>query len=209
MKMKEYLDRMNQGESVTGGSDMHQFMREASEETMRLTAQLNSSYHTQEEIAEIFSRITGHPIPEGFRLFPPFYANLGRNITVGKGVFINTGCHFLDQGGITLGDGTFLGSNVVLATVNHDFDPENRRTVHPAPIITGKNVWIGSSVTVVPGVYIGDGAIVAAGAVVTKDVPPNTIVAGVPARVIREIDPKDTPRQRPDLVQMRLELENE
>ena len=92
--------------------------------------------------------------------------------------------------GITLGDGTFLGNNVVLTTMNHDFDPEHRSTTYPAPIVTGKNVWIGSSVTIVPGVTIGDGAIVGAGSVVTKDVPPYTIVAGVPARVIRKFDPK-------------------
>ena len=128
---------------------------------------------------------------KSFRLFPPFYTNCGKNTTVGKGVFINTGCHFQDQGGITLGDGTFLGNNVVLTTMNHDFDPARRSTTYPAPIVIGKNVWIASSVTVVPGVTIGDGAIVAAGAVVTRDVPPNTIVAGIPARVIREIDPED------------------
>ena len=104
-------------------------------------------------------------------------------------MFINTGCHFQDQGGITLGDGTFLGNNVVLTTMNHDFAPQQRSTTYPAPIVIGKNVWIASSVTVVPGVTIGDGAIVAAGAVVTRDVPPNTIVAGVPARVVREIRP--------------------
>ena len=92
--------------------------------------------------------------------------------------------------GITLGDGTFLGNNVVLTTMNHDFDPEHRSTTYPAPIVTGKNVWIGSSVTIIPGVTIGDGAIVGAGSVVTKDVPPYTIVAGVPARVIRKFDPK-------------------
>ena len=109
---------------------------------------------------------------------------------MGQGVFINTGCHFQDQGGITLGDGTFLGNNVVLTTMNHDFDPEKRSTTYPAPIVTGKNVWIGSSVTVVPGVHIGDGAIIGAGSVVTKDIPPYTIAAGVPARVIRKIDPK-------------------
>lgn len=187
MDLQEFLNRINRGEPIIGEGDLHHFMRQITEETMRLTAELNNQYHTQEEICALFAQITGKPTPEGFRLFPPFYTNIGRNISVGKGVFINTGCHFLDQGGITLGDNVLLGSNVVIATVNHDFDPAARRTAWPAPVVIGNNVWIGSSVTIVPGVTIGDGAIVAAGAVVTKDVPPNTVVAGVPARVLREV----------------------
>lgn len=187
MDLQEFLDRMNSGAPITDDGDLHHFMHEITEETLRLTAELNNKYHTQEEVRALFSQITGKPTPEGFRLFPPFYANIGRNISVGKGVFINTGCHFGDLGGITLGDNVLLGSNVVIATANHDFDPKNRRTAWPAPVVIGNNVWIGSSVTIVPGVTIGDGAIVAAGAVVTKDVPPNTVVAGVPARVLREV----------------------
>lgn len=199
MTLQEYLDRMNSGEPVTGGGELHDFMREINEETMRLTCELNAVYHPQSEIREIFSKIIGKPVDRTFRLFPPFYTNCGKNTTVGKRVFINTGCHFQDQGGITLGDGVFLGNNVVLTTMNHDFDPEKRATTYPAPIVIGKNVWIGSSVTVVPGVKIGDGAIVAAGSVVTKDVAPNTIVAGNPARLIRAIRPGERPRSRPDL----------
>ncbi len=188
MDLQEFLDRLKAGEAITPDGDLHHFMHDLTEETLRLTAELNGSYHTQEEICALFAQITGKPTPEGFRLFPPFYANLGRNITVGKGVFLNTGCHFGDQGGITIGDNTLFGSNVVLATVNHDFDPANRRTAYPSPIVIGSSVWIGSSVTITPGVTIGDGAIVAAGAVVTKNVPPNTVVGGNPARILREID---------------------
>ena len=188
MDLQEFLDRMNSGAPITSDGDLHHFMHAITEETLRLTAQLNCGYHTQEEVCALFAQITGKPTPEGFRLFPPFYANIGKNITVGKGVFINTGCHFSDQGGITIGDNTLLGSNVVIATVNHDMDPAKRRTAWPAPVVIGENVWIGSSATIVPGVTIGDGAIVAAGAVVTKDVPPNTVVGGNPARVIKTLD---------------------
>jgi len=126
MDLQEYLARMNSGEPVEGGGEMHRFMREINEVTMRLTCELNAKYHTGEEIREIFSKIIGKPVDKSFRLFPPFYTNCGKNTTVGKGVFINTGCHFQDQGGITLGDGTFLGNNVVLTTMNHDFDREER-----------------------------------------------------------------------------------
>ena len=191
MDLQEYLARMNSGEPVTGGGEMHRFMREINEVTMRLTCDLNSKYHSGEEVREIFSKIIGKPVDKSFRLFPPFYTNCGKNTTVGKNVFINTGCHFQDQGGITIGDGTLLGNNVVLTTMNHDFDPDQRSTTYPAPIVIGQKVWIGSSVTILPGVTIGDGSIIGAGSVVTKDVPPNTIVAGVPARVIRQIDPED------------------
>ena len=191
MDLKEYLAHMNAGDPVTGGGEMHRFMREINEATMRLTFDLNSKYHTAEEVREIFSKIIGKPVDKGFRLFPPFYTNCGKNITLGKGIFINTGCHFQDQGGITIGDGTLLGNDVVLTTMNHDFDPDQRTTTYPAPIVIGKKVWLGSSVTVVPGVTIGDGAIIGAGAVVTKDIPPYTIAAGVPARVIRQIDLED------------------
>lgn len=194
MDIQEYLESMDSGAAIQSGSEVHRFMRELSEQAMYLMAQLNNSYHSQEEIRDLFSQLIGKPVDKSFRLFPPFYTNCGKHITVGKRVFINTGCHFHDQGGIVLGDGALLGSNVVLTTVNHDFDPEKRSTAYPAPIILGKNVWIGASVTVVPGVTIGDGAIIGAGAVVTKDVPPYTIAAGVPARVIREVKPGDKPK---------------
>jgi acetyltransferase-like isoleucine patch superfamily enzyme len=206
MTLQDYLDWMDRGEPIHGGGLMHAFMRQVTEDAMRLTSRLNGTYHTQEEVRELFSKIIGRPVDENFRLFPPFHTNFGRNINVGKGVFINTGCHFQDQGGITLGDGTYIGSNVTLTTINHDYDPARRATTYPAPIVTGKNVWIGASVTVVPGVYIGDGAIVGAGSVVTKDVAPNTVVAGVPARFVRAIDPDDCPcpRRRPDLAELHM-----
>ncbi|MBQ7635755.1 MAG: sugar O-acetyltransferase [Lachnospiraceae bacterium] len=208
MTLEEYLARMARGEPIEPGGEMHAFMREINEETMRLTFELNGHYHTQEEVRAIFSKIIGKPVDKTFRLFPPFYTNCGKNIAVGKRVFINTGCHFIDQGGITIGDGALLGNNVFLATLNHDFDPKKRATTYPAPIIIGKNVWIGSNVTVVPGVKIGDGAIIGAGSVVTRDIPPQVIAAGVPAKVIRLIRPGERPRQRKDLSLERMEMQD-
>ena len=102
-------------------------------------------------------------------------------------MFINSGCRFQDQGGITIGDDCLIGHNVVLATLNHGFAPDRRKDMHPAPIVIGRNVWIGASATVLPGVSIGDNAIIAAGAVVTKDIPANTVAGGVPAKVLRHI----------------------
>ncbi len=161
------------------------------QEAIRIGMELNTQYHTPEEIREIMGRLTGKPMDDQFRLFPPFYTDFGKNITVGKNVFINSGCHFQDQGGITIGDGTLIGHNVVLATINHDLDPANGRKNHYAPIRIGTHVWIGSNATVLPGVSIGDWAVVAAGAVVTRDVPPHTVVTGVPARIQRRLEPSE------------------
>ncbi len=190
MEIQTFLAQMNRREAVTDGSDAFWFMRHMAQEALKITTELNGTYHTPEEVCALFFKLIGKPVDPSFGLFPPFYTDFGKNITVGKGVFINSGCRFQDQGGIVIGDGALIGHSVVLATLNHDFAPEKRGDLHPAPIHIGKNVWIGAHATVVPGVTIGDGAIVAAGAVVTKDVPANTIVGGVPAAVIRTIEPK-------------------
>lgn len=188
MDIDEFLDYLNRGETIEGGSEIHQMMYIVAQEALKLTAELNGQYHTPEEIRELFSRLIGKPVDETFSMFPPFYTDCGKNISVGKNVFINSGCRFQDQGGITIGDGTLIGHNVVLATLNHELNPKKRSTMHPAPIVIGKNVWIGSNATVVPGVTIGDGAVIAAGAVVTRDVPANVIVGGVPAKIIKKIE---------------------
>ena len=125
---------------------------------------------------------------QGEGIFPPFTADFGMNITLGKRVFINSGCRFQDQGGIRIGDDCLIGHNAVLATLNHDLSPSRRADMHPAPIRLGRNVWLGSNVTVLPGVTIGDDAVVAAGTVVTKDVPARAVVVGSPARVIRSVE---------------------
>lgn len=157
------------------------------QEAIRIGMELNTTYHTPEELREIMGRLTGKKIDESFRLFPPFYTDFGKNITIGKDVFINSGCHFQDQGGIAIGDGTMIGHNVVLATINHDLEPEKMRKNHYAPIAIGRHVWIGSNATILPGITVGDWAVVSAGAVVTKDIPPFTVAGGVPAKVMKVI----------------------
>ena len=188
MDINNFLEQLNRGTVVEGGSEVHLMMHTISQEALKLTAELNGSYHPPEEIREIFSRLTGKPIDETFGLFPPFSTDCGKNIHVGKNVFINSGCRFQDQGGIFIGDGVLIGPNVVLATLNHDINPQKRGDMYPAPIRIGNNVWIGAQATVLPGITIGDGAIVAAGAVVTKDVPANVIAGGVPAKIIKKIE---------------------
>lgn len=188
MELKEILRRLNAGEVVAAGSELHQEIVRFSNEAMMLTAQMNNAYHTPEEIRTLFAKIIGNDVDDSFCPFPPFYTDFRKNIHVGKNVFINSGCHFQDQGGVTIGDGSLIGHNVVLATINHGLDPARRGDNHPAPIVIGKNVWIGFNATILPGTVIGDGAIVAAGAVVAKDVPQNTVAGGVPARIIRNIE---------------------
>lgn len=186
MNISRFLDHVNRGLTVESGSEIHQFMHKLSQEALRITVELNNAYHTPEEIRILMEQLTGKPIDPSFAMFPPFYTDCGKNITIGKNVFINAGCKFQDQGGIIIGDGALIGHNVVLATLNHDMAPEKRGNIHPAPIVIGKQVWIGSNATLLPGVTVGAGAIVAAGAVVNKDVPENTVVGGVPAKIIRQ-----------------------
>ena len=191
MDLEAFLEHLNSRKPVQGGSEAHQFMHGVSQEALRITAEMNGGYHEPEELRVLFSRLIGQPVDESFGLFPPFYTDCGKNIHIGKHVFINMGCKFQDQGGIYIGDGALIGHNVVLATLNHAKPPKDRSSMIPAPIRIGKNVWIGSNATILAGVTIGDGAIVAAGAVVARDVPENTIVGGVPARIIRHLSEEE------------------
>lgn len=178
-------------DSAKKNEERSAYAEELFQEAIRIGMELNYQYHTPEEIREIMGRLTGRKIDDSFRLFPPFYTDFGKNITIGKNVFINSGCHFQDQGGITIGESSMIGHNVVLATINHDLEPKNDRKNHYAPIRIGNHVWIGSNAVVLPGVSIGDWAVVAAGAVVTKNVLPYTVVGGVPAKVIKTISKEE------------------
>lgn len=157
------------------------------EQTQKLLAELNNSYHTKEEIRDIFSRLTGRQVDESFELFAPFYTDFGRNIVVGENVFINQNCTFMDRGGITLEDRVLIAPRVNLITINHILAPQSRRDTESRPIHICKNVWLGTGVTVMPGVTVGENTIIAAGSVVTKDIPPGVIAAGIPAKIIKEI----------------------
>ena len=155
----------------------------------RLSSQLSA--HTFEEtdaIRKAFEELIGKPVGERFYLIPPFYADYGLNITVGRAVHIGYNCMFTGPGAITIADEVMIAPKVNLVTAGHPVDPEERRKYITAqPITIDSNVWIGSAATILAGVHVGAGSVVAAGAVVTRDVPPRTLVAGVPAKIIRHL----------------------
>lgn len=189
MTVKDVIGGFREGAEKNAERDA--YANELFQEAVRIGMELNTKYHTPEELREIMGRLIGKQVDCSFRMFPPFYTDFGKNITIGKDVFINSGCHFQDQGGIEIGDGALIGHNVVLATINHDLNPKENRKNHYAPIKIGAHVWIGSNATILPGVTIGDYAVVAAGAVVTRDVPAMTVVGGVPARVLKTIQEEE------------------
>ena len=185
MDLPDFLDYVSLGGVIEAGSDQHAFMHETAQASLRIVAELNTGYRTPAEVRDLLRQLTGKPVDQSVTVFPPFYCEFGKNLTLGKRVFVNMGCTFQDTGGITIGDDTLIGHGSVITTLNHGVDPQRRGDMLPAPVVIGRKVWLGAGVTIVPGVTIGDGAIVGAGAVVTKNVPADVIVAGVPAKVIR------------------------
>ncbi|TFW00268.1 sugar O-acetyltransferase [Orlajensenia leifsoniae] len=188
MTLTELLALLDAGESVTGGSPGHAVMHETSQTALRIAGELNTGYHEPSEVREILGRLIGTPVDETVTLFPPFTADFGRNISLGKRVFINSGCRFQDQGGIAIGDDCLIGHNVVIATLQHDIHPGRRADLIPSAVVIERNVWLGANVTVLPGVTIGEDSVIGAGSVVTKNIPARTIAVGSPARVVRTID---------------------
>lgn len=188
--IEQFRKVMATKEEICDGSEMFIIFHKLAQEALKITSEINNKYNTPEQIVELFSKLTGTQVDKSFRCFPPFYTDCGKNIKIGKNVFINACCRFQDQGGIEIGDGCLIGHNTTIATLNHDFNPDKRANLHPSPVKIGKNVWIGSDSTILPGVEIGDGAIIGAGSVVTKSVAANSIAVGSPARVIKQIEIK-------------------
>ena len=187
MELHEFLEMMERRETVPAGSAAHELMHMCYAESQRLMLDYNTNPHTDVERNALLCELTGSEVHPSVRVMAPFQADFGKNIHFGKNVFVNAGCKFQDHGGIYIGDNALIGHNCVMATINHDPRPSHRADNIPAPIHIGRNVWIGANVTILSGVAIGENAIVAAGAVVTKDVAPNTIVGGVPAKFIKQI----------------------
>lgn len=186
MELNEFLEYVKTGKALAS-DEIHELMDRMSNEARKITFRLNSAYHDPDQTRAMLSEVFGYEVPATLRVFPPFYTDFGKNIHIGENVFINACCHLQDHGGVYIGDGCQIGHNVVFATLNHGIAPEDRQNTYPAPIVLGRNVWVGSNSTILQGVTIGDNAIIAAGAVVTKDVPADTIVGGVPAKFIKKI----------------------
>jgi len=183
---KDIFDRMRSGEPIRLDDIQYSKIQAVVDRTIKLNAKLNTSENV-EQIRKNLSEIIGTEIDASTIIFVPFYTNFGRFITVGKNVFINHACSFLDMGGITIEDNVLIGPKVNLITENHPLNPNDRKTLICKPVVIKRNAWIGAAATILPGVTIGENSIVAAGAVVSKDVPANSIVGGVPAKFIKKI----------------------
>jgi acetyltransferase-like isoleucine patch superfamily enzyme len=178
--------RLRNGETISSGDPEAFKLREASFTTKKLLLQLNNSADPA-ETRELLSQITGSRIDETVAVFTPLYINYGKHTRIGKNVFINFDCVFLDLGGITIEDNVLIAPRVSLLSEGHPISPENRASLIPGHIYIKKNAWIGAGATILPGVTIGENAVVAAGAVVSKNVPANTVVGGIPAIIIKTI----------------------
>lgn len=186
---QDILLRDKSGETIKLNDPDYSVILKIIQKAIRVTSKLNNCIIDDiSEINKIFSELIGKEVDPSFFIIPPFYSDFGENINIGKNVFVNHACTFMDRGGITLEDHVLIGPKVNLITTNHPENPSERNATVSYPIIIKKGAWIGAAATVLPGVTIGENAIIAAGAVVTKDVPDNVIVGGVPAKIIRSIN---------------------
>ena len=156
---------------------------------MAITANLNRlTFNDADEVRALFSELIGKKVDDRFLLIPPFYTAGGLDIRVGRNVFINQNCTLYDLGGLDIGDDVMIGPNVSILTAGHPLEPSQRHSATIGkPIVIERNVWIAAGATILGGVTVGENSVIAAGSVVTRDVPPNTLVGGNPARVIRSI----------------------
>lgn len=184
----DIFERDRSGEVIRTDDPDYPILFKVIQKAMRTTAKLNNLVtDDRQEINTIFSDLIGKQVDDTFFMIPPFYSDFGENINIGKNVFINHACTFMDRGGITLEDNVLIGPKVNLITTNHPIQPSERRATISYPIVIKKGAWIGAGATILAGVTVGENSIVAAGAVVSKDVPDNSIVGGVPAKIIKSI----------------------
>lgn len=180
------FQRLRNGETILPNDPEAYKMIEASFATKKLLVQMNNATEPS-EIRNLLSQITKSEIDESVTVFTPLYINYGKHTKIGKNVFINFDCTFLDLGGITIEDGVLIAPKVSLLSEGHPIEPEERHSLTVGHVHIKKNAWIGANATILQGVTIGENAVVASGAVVSKDVPDNTIVGGIPAKIIKTI----------------------
>lgn len=154
----------------------------------RLVFNINHTMPYTEEYDRLVQQLFDGKIGEGSRVMPPLNLVCASEVTIGRNVMIMGGCLMMSRGGITIDDDVMIAANVQLISNNHDL--YDRQLLICKPVHICRNVWIGAGATILPGVTVGENAVVAAGAIVTKDVEPNTIVGGNPAKLIKHIDPK-------------------
>jgi acetyltransferase-like isoleucine patch superfamily enzyme len=188
--MPDIFERLQAGEFLRKDDPEYHKFGEVVSRTIRLCVTMNATATSIDQVRSQLSDIIGSEIDDSTTIFPPFHTNFGRSIQLGKNIFINHACSFLDIGGITIEDDVQIGPRVNLTSENHPLEPADRTTLIPRPILIKRNAWIGAGATILPGVTIGENAIVAAGAVVSRNVPPSTIVAGIPAKVVKTLLPK-------------------
>ena len=182
------FERELAGEKISPSDPDFPPILEVIHHAFKLTSKLNRLDYGDEKAKEILHELFGKALDDSTTLIPPFYTDFGKNTVIGKNCMIQQCCTFFDRGGITIGNGVFIGPKVNLVTLNHDLNPANRSATIAKPIVIKDGVWIGINATILQGVTVGENAVIAAGAVVTKDVPPNTIVGGNPAKIIKTID---------------------
>jgi acetyltransferase-like isoleucine patch superfamily enzyme len=185
-KHSNIFQRLLNGEAVPFDDPDYYKISKACDETRLLLMQMNTEADP-DKIRKLLSRITGSEVDSSTAVFPPFQINYGKNTIIGKNVFINFDCTFLDLGGITIEDNVMIAPKVSLLTEGHPIPPDSRRSLVPKPSHIKENAWIGAGAIILPGVTIGENSVVAAGAVVSRDVPDNTVVGGIPARIIKTI----------------------
>lgn len=186
--MNDIFERDLNGEMVSPSDPGYDELINTIWDTMKTAAKLNDGYHTRDEVRRILGEIIGQNVDGSVTLLPPFYVDYGKHIKIGKGCFIQQCCTFFGRGGITLGENVLVGPKVNIITINHDPNPENRSATYGQSVVIEDKVWIGINATILPGVKIGYGAIIGANSVVSKDVPPMTVVAGNPARIIKSLN---------------------
>ena len=183
---KNIFDRLKNGESIPFNDPEYSDLHEAVIQTKKLSVLLNNATDPL-QIRELMSQITDSQIDESTTVFTPFFTNFGKHTSIGKNVFINHACSFLDLGGITIEDDVMIAPRVNLISEGHPVSIKDRKTLNVGKIHIKRNAWIGANVTILAGVTVGENSVIAAGAVVSKDVPDNMIVGGIPAKIIKPI----------------------